>query len=129
MKILLHRICFVLVAAVAINAAYLAAFDSPSIFYYANVIAHVVLGFALATGLLLAGIGMLITTDGAMRPAGDGPLPGPSLRVSWFIASAAAAMSLSGIYLARTGTSSVHVTALRAHMATAEKNAASRWKP
>ena len=37
-----------LVGITSMNAAYLAAFDSPTIFYYANVLAHLVLGAMLA---------------------------------------------------------------------------------
>ena len=50
-----------LVALTAINASYLAAFDSATIFYHVNVIAHVALGVLLAAALLWGAIRALVT--------------------------------------------------------------------
>ncbi len=94
----------------ALNAGYLAAFDSPTILYHANVVAHVVLGLALVLALAASAIAYLR----GRRPR---PPRAPWQRVAY--ALAAAAMAATGLWLSKVGTSSPHVAALRFHEAAA----------
>src|SRR5262245_6979168 len=107
-----------LVLATAVNAAYLAAFDSATIFYHVNVLAHVVLGLLLAVALALgAGRRLLRRAPGGdARPGGIARgLPGLPV----LYGAAAIVMSATGLYLAVVGTSRPYYSWLRAHEAAA----------
>src|SRR5437867_3785849 len=106
MKKRFGTILVVLVVLTTLNAAYLAAFDSPTIFYYPNVIARGVLGGVLAA-VLLAVLGQRSVVS--VR-AGRGRIP-------WIYAAAALVMAATGIYLARVGTSTPYIPVLRVHEA------------
>src|SRR2546427_12745129 len=77
-----------LVAFLALNASYLAAFDSPTIFYLAHVAAHVVLGVLLACALLLIAIRWLHGKPGDAEadPAGQAQ-PHPLNTASFWVPS------------------------------------------
>src|SRR2546425_621387 len=63
-----------LVSLTAINASYLAAVDSPTIFYYANVLGHVGLGLILA--LALGPFFLRLARErAALAQRGDEPFP------------------------------------------------------
>src|SRR5437867_11938270 len=83
-----------LVALTAINASYLAAFDSATIFYHVNVIAHVALGVLLAAALLWGAIRAVVA------PGRDRITGGFS---RWTYALAALLMAGTGLYLAQGG--------------------------
>src|SRR5437867_1198835 len=96
-----------LVALTAINASYLAAFDSATIFYHANVIAHVVLGVALAMALLWGAIRVVVARraeqgSAAAGGAVRGPVAGGISRFLYPLA--ALVMAGTGLYLAKVGT-------------------------
>jgi tetratricopeptide (TPR) repeat protein len=95
-----------IVVAIGLNAAYLAAFDSPTILYYANVVAHVGLGVALVVGLGVAALRRL-----AHRAPGDAP--GWPHRVLFVPASIA--MVGTGVWLVKVGTASPYGGWLRLH--------------
>ena len=94
-----------LVALTAINASYLRAFDSATIFYHANVIAHVVLGVVLTAALLWGAVRVAVSRRRA-RGAADGRLIYPL---------AALAMTATGLYLAKVGTYTPYIPLLRVH--------------
>src|SRR5206468_11298039 len=99
-----------LVALTAINASYLAAFDSATIFYHANVIAHVALGVVLAAALLWGAVRAVVA------PGRDRSTGGFS---RWMYPLAALVMAGAGLYLARVGTYTPYVPLLRVHEAAA----------
>jgi tetratricopeptide (TPR) repeat protein len=83
-----------------INSAYLAAFADASIFYFANVGAHVALGLVLTLGCL-----------GLMRPVWGRP--------AWRVAVAWALLAIgggSGVMLAAVGATRAHESLLRTHI-------------
>jgi Flp pilus assembly protein TadD len=94
-----------------INASYLAAFDTPSIFYHVNVILHVVLGLPLAGAIVLRSIPALL--KGASRSGGAQAM---LLRTLALIATA---FVVSGLVLAYVGTSRPYYWMLRLHVASA----------
>src|SRR3989442_6534973 len=105
-----------LVAFLALNASYLAAFDSPTIFYHANVVAHVVLGVLLAGALLLIAIRWLHGNVGK----GDRDLAGethPHPFTTAIFVVASIVMGATGIWLIKVGTASPHLWKLRVHEA------------
>src|SRR2546425_10149488 len=81
------RILFAtLVVFIALNASYLAAFDSPTIFYHANVVAHVVLGVLLAGALLLIAIRWLHgKVGGRERDVHEGEASHPLFATAIFV--------------------------------------------
>lgn len=95
-----------LVGVTALNAGYLAAFDSPTIFYHANVIVHVLLGTTLAFGLLFSAIAFLRGRR-PVHPRAAGH------RIAY--AAAAAAMAATGLWLSKVGTSAPNLPVLRVH--------------
>ena len=112
-----RRILFAgLVAFIALNASYLAAFDSPTIFYHANVVAHVVLGVLLVGALLLIAIRWLQgkVGEGERDPAGEAH-PHPFTTAIFVVASIV--MGTTGIWLIKVGTASPHLWKLRVHEA------------
>src|SRR3989442_275714 len=99
-----------LVALTAINASYLAAFDSATIFYHVNVIAHVALGVLLAAALLWGAIRAIVAT-------GRERITGGFSR--WMYSVAALVMAGTGLYLAKVGTYTPYIPLLRIHEAAA----------
>jgi Flp pilus assembly protein TadD len=93
------------------NSAYLASFNTPSIFYHANVVLHVVLGLPLAAAILLMSVPALLKS--ARRSGG---VQGLLLRV---LAATALTFVISGLILAWTGTARPYQALLRLHITTA----------
>ncbi|MFQ5700622.1 MAG: tetratricopeptide repeat protein [Acidobacteriota bacterium] len=93
------------------NASYLAAFDTASIFYHANVVLHVVMGVPLALAILTRSLPALFKS--ARRCGGP---QGLLLRI---LAVVAAVFVLSGAALAYTGTSRPYLGLLRLHIVAA----------
>src|SRR5262245_10473713 len=89
--------------ALLLNSAYLAAYATPSIFYFANVVLHLVLGAALT----VVGIRYLLTLRGSHVSIAA------SLAVAALLLGAGAAL---GLYLTVTGVSG-HARLLQAHIA------------
>ena len=98
--------CLVIVAATAINGAYLQAFDSATIFYHANVVAHVVFGVMLVIALIWAGLV-------AFTRKGDGPSYGRILLLLCTIG--AIVMSATGLWLVHVGESRPYVRWVTSH--------------
>ena len=96
-----------LVAATAINAAYLAAFDSATIFYHANVVAHVLLGLALVVALAVGA---------GLRLAGrwESGAPRPVARTLFVLSSLV--MCGTGLWLIRVGTARAQLPKLYVHI-------------
>ncbi len=107
------RMTFILVIAVLeiLNASYLAAFDTASIFYHANVLLHVVLGLPLALAILFRSIPALL--KGASRSGG---IQAALLRA---LALLAGLFVLSGLVLCVTGTARPYLPILRLHVVSA----------
>jgi len=103
MGAILRGAFFALVAGTALNAAYLAAWDSPTIFYHVNVLAHVALGLLLIGALVF---GMIRSGIAQVRR-------GPVARLAY--GAAAIVMSGTGLWLVKVGTGSQHRTLLVAH--------------
>ena len=93
------------------NAAYLAAFDTASIFYHANVLLHVVLGIPLALAILFMSIPALFRA--AKRVGGP---QGLLLRA---LAVTALVFVLSGLILTWTGAARRFYPILQLHVASA----------
>ncbi len=106
----IHLILAVAILEIA-NASYLAAFDTPSIVYYANVVAHVALGLPLAAAILLRSLPALLV--GARRSGGFQAL---LLRL---LAADAAVFVGTGLVLSYTGTARPYFALLRVHVTTA----------
>ena len=104
---------FILAIAVAeiLNSSYLAAFDTPSIFYHVNVLLHVVLGVPLAFAILAMSVPALL--KGARRSGGP---QGLLLRT---LAVVALVFVGSGLILAWTGTARPYYALLRLHVVSA----------
>src|SRR5207249_3276351 len=64
---LLPRALFVGLIALLLNSAYLAAFADPSLWYYANVALHPILGLALAVAIAKKGSGVFFWSDHAKK--------------------------------------------------------------
>ncbi|MGH9868794.1 MAG: tetratricopeptide repeat protein [Candidatus Polarisedimenticolia bacterium] len=94
-----------------VNSAYLAAFNTPSIFYHANVVLHVVLGLPLAAAILLMSVPALLKSA---RKSGG--VQGLLLRS---LAATALVFVGSGLILTWTGTARPWMPLLRLHIATA----------
>ena len=94
---------------VIINAAYLAAFDSATIFYHVQVVAHVVAGLLLLLLLLVAGLPELLR-----RLRRNGPAAGRALLVVAALAFSVAAAT--ALRLAVTGTATPFRALLVAHV-------------
>ncbi len=105
------RILLAIAVAEILNGSYLAAFDTPSIFYHANVLLHVVLGVPLALALLLMSVPALL--KGARRSGGP---QGLLLRI---LAVVALVFVGSGLILSWTGTARPYYALLRLHVASA----------
>src|SRR5262245_14001254 len=98
----------VLVALTAVNAAYLAAFDSATIFYHVNVLAHVGLGLLLIAALILGAVR-------ALTGRGAGGTRGPAWLARGLYPAAAIVMAATGLVLTKVGTSRPYFGWLRAH--------------
>ena len=103
----------VLLVLVLVNAAYLAAFDSATLFYHVQVVAHVVLGFALAAAIGAAAVGTWrparVAAIGAARPERE--------RFWWWIAMAAGTVSfITACWLAKVGTAAPYRDWLWTHI-------------
>jgi tetratricopeptide (TPR) repeat protein len=96
-----------LLALETVNAAYLAAFDSATIFYHANVVAHVVLGVPLGVWILAR----------IARHAAAGLGDGLRGALGWTAALSALTLVGTGAYLSYRGTATPHRWALWAHVA------------
>src|SRR5437867_2716552 len=113
----------ILLALTAVNASYLVAFDSPTIFYYANVIGHVVLGALLSAALALSLVGWLTRErprleDAPGLSAVTAAVPPSELTIRLprrLYAPAALVMVVTGAWLVRVGTASTHLLLLRTH--------------
>jgi tetratricopeptide (TPR) repeat protein len=92
------RVAMYLLGALLLNSAYLASRADASLFYYANVVAHVILGIAVAL-VILPALGAAVST-----PA----------RVSMLLLLVSAGI---GAYLAIAGATRAHRTALIVHAA------------
>jgi Flp pilus assembly protein TadD len=115
----LRSVFAVSLVALLVNTAYVSAFASPTIFYMANVLAHLGLGLlASAAGLALLAQGLLAQGLPAQGlPAQDGPA-----RRNRFVAIAAIALTVAlalGVYLAIWGNVSDHRPVLVAHIVAA----------
>src|SRR4029453_1224885 len=99
-----------LVLLTAANAAYLAAFDSATIFYHVNVLAHVVLGLVLVAALVFGA---------GRRFSGRAPAAaaGPAWLARGIYPAAALVMSATGLFLTKVGTSRPYYPWLRVHEA------------
>jgi Tfp pilus assembly protein PilF len=106
------RVLRALILFLVVNAAYLAAFDSATIFYHVQVVAHVAAGLAVVAVLVGRGPAALRRR---WRRAGPGPAHG------WMaLAGAAAAVSLAAaLVLVATGTARPWRPVLHLHVATA----------
>jgi Flp pilus assembly protein TadD len=102
------------------NAAYLAAFDSATIFYHAQVVAHVAVGLLLALALLVRGIPEL-RRRWSEPPTDPAATPGAALGAgrAWLIgvAAATAVSIVTALVLAVTGTATPYRALLQAHVA------------
>src|SRR5262245_28566972 len=88
-----------------LNSAYLAAYATPSLFYFANVILHIALGIALA----VAGVGYVLTLRGMHV----------SIAAALFAAGLLlGAAAVTGLYLTIVGASG-HTRLLQAHIVSA----------
>ena len=94
-----------------LNAAYLAAFDTASIFYHVNVLLHVVLGVPLALAIIFMSIPAL---GRAARRVG-----GPQGLLLRALAATAALFVGSGLVLSYTGASRRYYAILQLHVITA----------
>ena len=112
-----------LVLLTAVNAAYLAAFDSATIFYHVNVLAHVALGLLLVVALVY-GAARRLTGRHADRASRAEPPGGVRdmterrrlpRRLVVLYAAAATVMSATGLFLTKVGTSRPHYPWLRVH--------------
>ncbi|HET9480390.1 MAG TPA: multiheme c-type cytochrome, partial [Candidatus Polarisedimenticolia bacterium] len=90
------------------NAAYLAAFDTASIFYHVNVVLHVVLGLPLAAAILFRSVPALL--KGASRSSG------PQALLLRLLAVTALVFVGSGLTLAWTGAARPFYALLRLHV-------------
>jgi tetratricopeptide (TPR) repeat protein len=88
--------------ALLINSAYLAASTSPSLFYFSNIVLHIVLGIALALACVRR-----------LRPRLQGTNVGTA--VGWLLLAAAA---ISGAVLTVVGATTPNTWLLRGHIAT-----------
>jgi Flp pilus assembly protein TadD len=95
-----------------VNAAYLAAFDSATIFYHAQVLAHVVVGLLLVL-LLLLRVGPEIS-----RRVRRAPRPGARALLALGLLSAVVSMA-AGLWLTVTGTATPYRPILTAHVVAA----------
>ena len=91
-----------------LNSAYLAAYDTASIFYHVNVILHVVLGVPLAGAIVFMSVPALMA--GARRSSG------PQAALLRLLAFVAAIFVGSGLVLAWTGTARPYYGLLRLHV-------------
>src|SRR5262245_12625154 len=90
------------------NASYLAAVDSATIFYHANVVAHVLIGIPLAVWLIVK---VLAGLRGALKNSG-------AARAAAFTAGASAlALCASGLVLSIVGTATPYRLILYTHIA------------
>src|SRR5262245_6659423 len=115
-----------LVLLTAVNAAYLAAFDSATIFYHVNVLAHVALGLLLVVALVVGAVREFTRRDAGRASRGDTPAsPGDTGAISGrgrvprgplvVYAGAAVVMSPTGLFLTKVGTSRPYYPWLRVH--------------